>query len=87
MQKSPFYEHVIQRGIEQGIEQGERNNTVESILELLSIRFQIEPTEAIKSDIESIDSLERLKQLRRAAAKVQNLAAFMRILQNGTEPV
>ncbi len=85
MQQSPFYDHVIQRGIEQGIEQGERNNTVESILELLSIRFTIDTTEAIKSDIESIDSLERLKQLRRAAAEVRDFAAFMHILQNGAE--
>ena len=99
MQQSPFYDHVIQRGIErgieqgykqgieQGIEQGERNNTVESILELLSIRFKIDTTEAIESDIESIDSLERLKQLRRAAAEVRDFAAFMHILQNGAEPV
>ena len=81
------YKRGIEQGREQGREQGERNNTVESILELLSIRCKIETTETIKSDIESIDSIERLKQLRRAAAEVRDFAAFMRILQNGTEPV
>ncbi len=85
MQKSPFYDHVIQQGIEQGIEQGERNNTVESILELLSIRFEIDTTDSIESDIESIDTLQRLKQLRRAAAQVETLNDFMHILQNGAD--
>ncbi len=79
MQDSSVYQYII--------EKGERNNTVESILELLSIRFQIDTIEAIKSDIESIDSLQRLKQLFRAAAQVQNLDAFMHILQNGAESV
>ena len=87
MQKSPFYDYVIKQGIEQGIEQGERNNTVESILELLSIRFEIATTDSIESDLESIDTLQRLKQLRLAAAKAENLADFMRLLQNGATPV
>ena len=85
MQESSVYQYIIEQGKAQGIEQGERNNTVESILELLSIRFQIDTTEAMKSDIESIESLQRLKQLRRAAAQVQDLDAFMHILQNGAE--
>ena len=83
MQESSVYQYII----EQGIEQGERNNTVETILELLSMRFQIDTTEAIKSDIERINSLKRLKQLRRAAYEVESLDAFMHILQNGVAPV
>ncbi len=97
MQESSVYQYIIEKGkvqgIEQGIEQGraqgieqgERNNTIESILELLSIRLHIDITEAIKSNIESIDSLQRLKQLRRAAAQVQNVDDFMHILQNGSD--
>lgn len=83
MQESSVYQYII----EQGIEQGERNNTIESILELLSIRFQIDTTEAMKSDIEGIESLQRLKQLRRAAAEVRSFDAFMHILNNGSVPV
>ena len=95
MQESSVYQYIIEQGREEGREEGERKgreegeriSTVESILELLSIRFQIETTEAMKSDIESIRSLQRLKQLRRAAAEVRSLDAFMHILKNGSVPV
>ena len=77
----------IEQGLEQGLEQGERKNTIESILELLDIRFQDSTTETLGTTIEDIDDLTRLKQLRRAAAQVQTLAAFIRTLENGDESV
>ena len=77
----------IEQGLEQGLEQGERKNTIEGILELLDIRFQDSTTETLETTIEGIDDLTRLKQLRRAAAQVQTLAAFIRTLENGDESV
>ena len=83
MQESTVYQNIIRKGIEQG----ERKNTIESILELLNIRFQDSTTETLETTIEGIDDLARLKQLRRAAAQVQTLAAFIRTLENGDESV
>ena len=75
MQESPVYQSIFEkgraRGIEQGkvqgIEQAERNNTIETILEIIDIRFQVRQTGTINSAIKSIDDLSRLKALRRAA--------------------
>ena len=83
MQESTVYQNIIRKGIEQG----ERKNTIESILELLNIRFQDSTTETLETTIEGIDDLARLKQLRRAAAQVQTLALFIRALENGDESV
>ena len=80
-------EQGLEQGIRQGLEQGERKNTIESILELLNIRFQDNTTETLETTIEGIDDLTRLKQLRRTAAQVQTLAAFTRALENGDESV
>ena len=81
MQESSVYQYIIEKGIEQGIEQGERKNAIESILELLNIRFRISKTGTLKPAIESVDDLQRLRQLHRAAAQVQNLEAFIHILE------
>ena len=87
MQESTVYQNIIRKGRVEGFEQGERKNTIESILELLNIRFQDSTTETLETTIEGIDDLTRLKQLRRAAAQVQTLAAFIRTLENGDESV
>lgn len=90
MQESPIYQSIFEKGRAQGIEQGkvqgieqaERNNTIETILEIIGIRFQVRPTGTINSAIESIDDLSRLKALRRAASQVESLEAFRHILEN-----
>ena len=87
MQESPIYQSIIEKGRAQGIEQGEaqgeRKNTIESILELIDIRFQVHPPATLNIAIESIEELSRLKQLRRAAAEVDSLEEFIHFLENG----
>ena len=81
MQESSVYQYIIEKGRVQGIEQGERKSTIESILELLDIRFHVGVDETLKPAIERISNLQRLRQLRRAAAQVQSLEAFIQTLE------
>ncbi len=78
MQESPVYQSIL----EKGIEQGERKKAIETILELIDIRFQVRPTGTLNSAIESINDLSRLSELHRAAAQVESLEAFEHLLEN-----
>ena len=73
-------ERGIERGIEQGIEQGERRSTLEAILDVLEIRFDLSEAHPLSARIVAIDDLQRLKQLHRAAIQVSSLEAFERVL-------
>ena len=83
MQESPVYQSIIEKGRAQGIEQGKRENTIESILELIDVRFQVHPKATFKSKIADIEDLSRLKQLRRMAAEVDSIEELRDFLENG----
>ena len=70
----------IEKGIEQGIEQGERKSTLEDILEILEIRFDLSEAHPLSTRIAAIDDLQRLKQLLRSAVQVSSLEAFEHVL-------
>jgi hypothetical protein len=72
MRESSFAQYIKQ----QGIEQGERRSTIEAILDVLEIRFDLSDAHPLSSRIAAIDDLHRLKQLLRAAIQVSNLEAF-----------
>ena len=74
------FEQGREEGIEQGIEQGGRQHTIEAILEVLEIRFDLNEAHPLSTRIAAIDDLQRLKQLHRAAIQVPNLEAFQRVL-------
>ena len=74
------FEQGREEGIEQGIEQGGRQRTIEAILEVLEIRFDLNEAHPLSARIAAIDDLQRLKQLHRAAIQVPNLEAFQRVL-------
>ena len=59
------------------IEQGARETTIESILLFLDARFQANTAQTLKPTLETIDDLQRLKQLLRDATQVQTLDAFI----------
>ena len=86
MQESPFFQEYVQqaeeRGLERGLERGRKTGTIDSILTLLSDQFQLEAVQALKPRLETIEDLERLKELLRAAPRAQSLEAFMQNLQN-----
>ena len=73
-------EQGIERGIERGIEQGIEQGIRESIREALEIRFDAGVAGQFAGRIATIDDLQRLKRLHRAAMQVDDLASFQRML-------
>ena len=67
-------EEGLEQGIEQGIEQGERRSTIEAILEVLEIRFDMPKTHPLSARIATIDDLQHLKQLHRTAIQVHPIS-------------
>ena len=85
MLESSTYRYILQQGIEQGIEQGARESTIEGILEALEIQFRESGTQTLKPMLESIEELQRLKDLRRAVLQVNSLDEFKTLLaSNGS---
>ncbi len=81
MQESPFFQEYVQEAEARGLERGRRTGTIDSILTLLSDRFQPEAVQALKLRLETIEDLERLKELLRAAPRAQSLEAFTQDMQ------
>ncbi len=72
MQESPFYDLVIQRGIEQGA----RQMSIESTLATLNQRFPNANVDALKPILEAIDDLNRLRELNLNASIAESFNAF-----------
>lgn len=85
MQSSPFYEQLRQRhfqeGIEQGIEQGAREYAIENTVAVLNARFPHDDVNAVKIAMETMQNLERLKQLNLNASLTPSFEAFLRDLE------
>ena len=71
-----------EEGFEQGIEQGQIKSTLEDILEVLEIRFDLPASHPLSARIAAIEDLQRLKQLHRAAIQVSSLDEFERRLDS-----
>ena len=68
---------ILEQGIEQGIEQG----LLESIREVLELRFGVGAAEPSATHLQAIGGdVQRLKQLHRAAIQAPDLDAFRRLL-------
>ena len=84
MQQSDIAEYLApqahEQGIQQGIQQGSQEVMRENILETLAFQLHPEVAETFKSDLAEIDDLQRLKQLFRAAMRVETAEAFTQAL-------
>ena len=76
---------VVQYFKEQGIEQGARETIIEGILESLELRFSARGVDRLKPMLENIETLLRLKELRREALQTFSLETFTQILENSSE--
>lgn len=77
---------VIPDFLQQGIEQDVRERTIEGILKVLELRFGESSVQTLKPMLESIQELQRLKDLWHAACHVPSVDAFKRLLtSNGVE--
>ena len=62
MQKSPYYDHVIQRGIEQGLEQGRIDEKRTDVLKVVRHKFA-DISDSVLNEISEIDDLVHLDDL------------------------
>ncbi len=101
MQESSVIQHFLQQGIErgleqgiergreegleQGIERGARESLIEGILEILELRFNDSALSQVASALRRIQSLLRLKALRREALQTASLAAFQEALDTNRD--
>ena len=76
MQESPFYEHIIQRGIEQGARQMSIDNTVA----ILEARFPEADVNVLKPRLEAIADLEQLKRVNLNASLATSFQDFQESL-------
>ncbi len=85
IRESSLFQSLTQQSreesFEQGREQGEKRSTIEAILDVLEIRFDLSEAHPLSTRIAAIDDLQRLKQLLRAAIQVPNIEAFQRVLE------
>ena len=81
MQESPYYEIVIQRGVErgkaEGIEQGIRETNIKNILSVLTERFPNSDVQPVTEALESIEDLDRLTELLRSAVKTPSIDTYL----------
>ena len=85
MLESSTYRYILQQGFEIGFEIGARESTIEGILEALEIQFDEIGVQTLKPMLESIEELQHLKDLRRAAMQVNSLDEFKTLLaSNGS---
>ena len=80
IRESSLIQYFKREGREEGFEQGQRKSTLEDILEVLEIRFDLDEAHPLSDRIATIDDLQRLKQLLRTAIQVSNLDEFERML-------
>ena len=83
--QSEVVQYFKEQGIEQGIEQGARETIIEGILESLELRFSARGVDRLKPMLENIETLLRLKELRREALQTFSLETFTQILENSSE--
>ena len=84
MQHAPIVEHLAPQahklGKAEGIEQGKAEGTRKHILEILAIQYGDDTAQHFKASIESIDDLQRLEELFRAALQAENEDEFKKSL-------
>ena len=76
MQESPFYQLVIQRGIEQGA----REVSIKNILSALTARFPHSNTQHVEQALKAIFSLDHLTELHLTAIQTPSFEAFLQAL-------
>ena len=64
-----------QEGLQKGIQKGQFKTAIDSVLEVLEIRFSNTPSN-IKQKIKNCDSLNKLKQAHRTAVLINDINEF-----------
>ena len=83
-EETMYESSIVQHFTERGIQQGQRQQSIEYVLDVLEIRFHPSEAETLKPAIETIEDLQHLKQLFRSAVQAPNLDEFKQILTSMT---
>ena len=73
---------MAQTAAEALIEQGRREILIEGILENLEVRFEVGDLRRVKASLQTIETSQQLRELRRAALQVPSLEAFRQTLDS-----
>ena len=84
MTEFPLLETLRKRTLEQGLKQGIERGIRQSIQETLAIRFAEDAARAVAGRLATIEQVEHLQALLRAAVQVADLADFTRLLDEMT---
>ena len=71
-----------EEGREEGKEIGTRESLIEGILENVEVRFKVRDLQPIRARLETIETSQKLRELRRAALEVPSLEAFGQTLNS-----
>ena len=71
---------LIQYFKREGRKEGVRERAIEDLLDVLEIRFDLDESDPLSTRISTIEDLQRLKQLLRAAVQVSSLETFRDML-------
>ena len=82
IRESSLFQSLTQQSREEAREEGIEQGIQESIQEVLEIRFGLNETHPLFARIATIDNVQHLKQLHRAAVQVSNLDDFGRMLDS-----
>jgi flagellar biosynthesis/type III secretory pathway protein FliH len=74
------FKQGFEQGFEQGFKQGARERALKDILEVLTLRLKPYAATVFKATLETIDDLDRLAQLHRAAILAETLDDFAQVL-------
>ena len=83
-EETMYESSIVQHFTERGIQQGQRQQSIEYVLDVLEIRFHPSAAETLKPAIETIEDLQLLKQLHRSAMQATNLDEFKQTLTSMT---
>ena len=76
MYESSVVQYFTEKALKQGIEQGERKQAIESLLEVVELRFGADAAESMIADLAAIDDVPRLNQLHRTAIQASSFEEF-----------
>lgn len=74
--------HMAQTAADALREQGTRESLIEGILENLEVRFELRDLQPVKARLQTIETSQQLRKLRRAALQVPSFEAFRQTLDS-----
>jgi len=82
--RMPLLSHIEIRGMQRGIKQGTVQNSRESVIEVLTVRFEVVSPE-VSEAINQIEDVSVLKELLRRAIVIGSMVEFQELLSHASD--